>query len=38
MFGSQAGEAAVKKSLKTLVANKLLIEDEGRYLRLAIMV
>ncbi|HMD86105.1 MAG TPA: RiPP maturation radical SAM C-methyltransferase [Terriglobia bacterium] len=36
-FRSHASDAAVKKSLKTLVANKLLIEDDGRYLSLAIM-
>jgi len=36
-FGSQASEAAVQESLKTLVANKLLIEDDGRYLSLALM-
>lgn len=36
-FRNQSNEAAVMKSLKTLVASKLLIEDDGRYLSLAIM-
>ena len=36
-FQTHASDAAVKKTLQTLVANKLLIEDDGRYLRLAIM-
>jgi len=36
-FGSQSSEAAVKESLQTLLANKLLIEDDGRYLSLALM-
>jgi ribosomal peptide maturation radical SAM protein 1 len=36
-FRSQSSEAAVKRSLRTLMANKLLIQDEGRYLSLALM-
>ncbi len=37
-FGQQAGDAAVEKSLEKLVADKLLIEDGGRYLNLAVKV
>jgi hypothetical protein len=36
-FRSQASDGEVRKSLRTLVANKLVIEDEGRYLRLAVI-
>jgi ribosomal peptide maturation radical SAM protein 1 len=35
-FRSQASDDGVKKSLRTLVANKLMIADDGRYLSLAV--
>jgi ribosomal peptide maturation radical SAM protein 1 len=36
-FPTQGSDAAVKKSLGTLVANKLMIKDEGKYLSLAVI-
>jgi len=36
-FGSISSEAAVQESLKTRVADKLLIEDDERYLSLALI-
>ncbi len=36
-FGPQAGDAAVERSLGELAANRLLIENGGRYLSLAVM-